>query len=135
MKYLKQFAVLCAFCFAGDLLSVPLGGKIPGNVLGLALLLIFLSLKWCKESHIYDIGEFLQQNMAFFFLPATMGILEALPQIGSKFGILLLISLITTFLTAAAAAFTVVIVIRLQSRGRIRRKIQKEAEETSCRKS
>ena len=134
MKYLKQFAILCAFCFAGDLLSVPLHGKIPGIVLGLDLLLIFLFLQWVKESHIYEVGEFLQQNMAFFFLPATLGILEALPQVGSQFGILLLISFITTFLTAAAAAFTVVFVIRLQSRRRIRREIQAETEEASCRK-
>lgn len=137
MKFLKQFAILCAFCFAGDLLSIPLQGKIPGNVLGMILLLLFLSLKWIRESHIYEIGEFLQQNMAFFFLPATLGILEALPQVGSQFGIILLISFLTTFFTAAAAAFTVIFVIRLQNRHRIRREVQQHGtaqEESSCRK-
>ncbi|MGM9650231.1 MAG: CidA/LrgA family protein [Butyricicoccaceae bacterium] len=128
MKYLKQFATLCGFCFAGDLVSTLLNGKIPGNVLGLALLLIFLCLNWVKQSQIHELSSFFQQNMAFFFLPATLGILEALPQVGSQFGILLLISFITTFLTAGATAFTVVFVIRLQSRRRIRREIEAEKE-------
>ncbi|MGN1031139.1 MAG: CidA/LrgA family protein [Butyricicoccaceae bacterium] len=128
MKYLKQFSILCAFCFAGDLLSVPLGGKIPGNVLGIALLLVFLCMKWVRESQFQEVGTFLQQNMAFFFLPASLGILEVLPQIGSKFGILLLISVITTFLTAAAAALTVIFVVRLQNRSKAKK------EEAACRK-
>ena len=44
MKYLKQLGVLLACCIAGDALSILLRGALPGNVLGLALLLVLLVL-------------------------------------------------------------------------------------------
>ena len=42
MKYLKQLGVLLACCIAGDALSILLRGALPGNVLGMVLLLLLL---------------------------------------------------------------------------------------------
>ena len=42
MNYLKQLAILLACCVAGDALSILMHGALPGNVLGLALLLLLL---------------------------------------------------------------------------------------------
>ena len=76
MKYLKQLALLLACCVGGNLISALLHGALPGNVLGLTLLLALLICRAVKLHHVEDTADFLLQNMAFFFLPACLGILD-----------------------------------------------------------
>lgn len=118
MKYLRQLGVLLACCAAGDTLSILLRGALPGNVLGLTLLLLLLALGWVRPHHVEDTADFLLQNMAFFFLPACLGVLEVFAQIKSEILGILAVCVLTTLCTAAATALTVHIVCRLQRRGR-----------------
>lgn len=117
MKYLKQLGVLLACCIAGDALSILLRGALPGNVLGLALLLVLLVLGAVRPGHVEDTADFLLQNMAFFFLPACLGVLEVFSQIKSEILAILAVCVLTTLCTAAATALTVHLVCRLQRRG------------------
>ena len=94
---MKQLGVLLACCVGGSLLSLLLRGLLPGNVLGLTLLLALLIFGAVRLHHVESVADFLLQNMAFFFLPAMLGVL-------------------TTLCTAAATALTVHIVFRLQHR-------------------
>ena len=48
MKYLKQLALLLACCVGGNLISALLHGALPGNVLGLTLLLALLICRAVK---------------------------------------------------------------------------------------
>ena len=116
MKYLKQLGVLLACCVAGDALSILLGGALPGNVLGLALLLILLVLGWVRPHHVENTADFLLQNMAFFFLPACLGVLEIFALIKSEILAILAVCVLTTLCTAATTALTVHVVYRLQCR-------------------
>lgn len=116
MKYLKQLGVLLACCAVGDALSILLRGALPGNVLGLTLLLLLLVLGRVHLRHVQDTSDFLLQNMAFFFLPACLGVLEIFAQIKSEILAILAVCVLTTLCTAAATAFTVHIVFRLQNR-------------------
>ena len=118
MKYLRQLGVLLACCAAGDALSILLRGALPGNVLGLTLLLLLLALGWVRPHHVEDTADFLLQNMAFFFLPACLGVLEVFAQIKSEILCILAVCVLTTLCTAAATSLTVHIVCRLQRRGR-----------------
>ena len=116
MKYLRQLGVLLACCAAGDALSILLRGALPGNVLGLTLLLLLLALGWIRPHHVEDTADFLLQNMAFFFLPACLGVLEIFTQIKSEILAMIAVCVLTTLCTAAATALTVHIVFRLQHR-------------------
>ena len=116
MKYLRQLGVLLACCAAGDALSILLRGALPGNVLGLTLLLLLLALGWVRPHHVEDTADFLLQNMAFFFLPACLGVLEIFAQIKNEILAMLAVCVLTTLCTAAATALTVHIVFRLQHR-------------------
>nr|WP_297173665.1 CidA/LrgA family protein [uncultured Agathobaculum sp.] len=118
MNYLKQLAVLLACCVAGDALSILLRGALPGNVLGLALLLVLLAWGKVRPRHIEGTADFLLQNMAFFFLPACLGVLEIFEQIRSEALAILAVCVLTTLCTAAATALTVHLVCRLRSRAR-----------------
>ena len=55
-------------------------------------------------------------NMAFFFLPACLGVLEIFAQIKNEILAMLAVCVLTTLCTAAATALTVHIVFRLQHR-------------------
>ncbi|MFR5251561.1 MAG: CidA/LrgA family protein [Butyricicoccus sp.] len=67
---MKQLGVLLACCVGGSLLSLLLRGLLPGNVLGLTLLLALLIFGAVRLHHVESVADFLLQNMAFFFLPA-----------------------------------------------------------------
>lgn len=116
MNYIRQLGVLIACCVAGDALSILLHGALPGNVLGLTLLLLLLIFGPVRMDHVEHSADFLLQNMAFFFLPACLGVLEIFAQIKSEILAMLAVCVLTTLCTAAATAFTVHIVFRLQHR-------------------
>ncbi|MGO5028381.1 CidA/LrgA family protein [Candidatus Agathobaculum pullicola] len=116
MNYIRQLGVLIACCVAGDALSILLHGALPGNVLGLTLLLLLLIFGPVRMDHVEHSADFLLQNMAFFFLPACLGVLEIFAQIKSEILAILAVCVLTTLFTAAATAFTVHIVFRLQHR-------------------
>lgn len=92
-----------------------LSGKIPGNVIGMLLFFILLMLGFVKLHHIEEVSEFFLKNMAFFFIPACLGILDAYPQIKSQLFPILFICIVTTFITAAATALTVKLVLKIQT--------------------
>ena len=117
MKYLRQLAILFALCVAGDLLSALCRNKLPGNVLGMSLLFLLLSFGIIKLNHVEDTADFFLKNMAFFFLPACLGILNVFPQIKAELLPILFIIILTTLITSAVAAVTVHLVLKLQSRG------------------
>ena len=75
---MKQLGVLLACSVGGSLLSLLLRGLLPGNVLGLTLLLALLIFGAVRLHHVESVADFLLQNMAFFFLPAMLGVLEIL---------------------------------------------------------
>lgn len=117
MKYLRQLAILFAFCVAGNALGALLGGKLPGNVLGMTLLFLALAVGLVKLCHVENAADFFLQNMAFFFLPACLGVIDVFPVIKSDLLAILAVILITTVITAAVTAGTVHLVLRIQSRG------------------
>ncbi|MGE4548679.1 MAG: CidA/LrgA family protein [Intestinibacillus sp.] len=118
MKYLRQLAILFALCVAGDLLSALCGNKLPGNVLGMSLLFLLLAFGVIRLNHVEDAADFFLKNMAFFFLPACLGILNVFPQIRTQLLPILAVIILTTLITSAVTAVTVHLVLKFQSRGR-----------------
>lgn len=116
MKHLRQLAILFAFCVAGDLLSLMCAGKLPGNVLGMSLLFLLLACGAVRLNQVERAADFFLQNMAFFFLPACIGILDVYPQIKARLLPIAAVIILSTLLTASAAAGTVRLVLQLQAR-------------------
>jgi holin-like protein len=81
------------------------------------LLLILLISKLIKVEHIKELSEFLLSNMAFFFVPAGIAIIEQYSLLKGKILILLFVCIITTILTFLATAFTVSTVMRIMHKG------------------
>ncbi len=72
---LQGFVLLLMFQLVGEGLSNLLGLPIPGNVIGMALLLIALMIGLVKEERIQEASDLLLSYMALFFVPAGVGVM------------------------------------------------------------
>jgi holin-like protein len=104
MKVLIQLAVIIGICLAGNAVSAVLPFAFPGSISAMVILLILLCTGLFKPEFFSDTGLWLQKNMAFFFLPANISVMEQFELISHYWLQILFICLITTILTFAAAA-------------------------------
>ncbi len=116
VNYLRELGVILAICVIGEVISVLIGGALPANVLGMILLLALLATRLIKARQVEHAADFFLKNMAIFFLPVSLGILDIYAQIKSQFIAIIAVCVITTFLTALATAATVHYILILQSK-------------------
>lgn len=114
MKIMLQVAIIFTICLFGEGISSILPINMPGSVVSMILLFLLLLSKVVKEENIKETADFFLKNMAFFFIPAGVAIMEYFDLIKDKIFAFLLVCIITTVLTFAATAWTVIGVIRLQ---------------------
>src|SRR5690349_6339098 len=104
-------AILLLFNFLGVILHDYAHVPLPGNVLGLLLLLAALSLKVVKLHHVEDSAAFLLKHMMLLFAPVIVGALAMTQLLAANWLPLLatitLSTIVTLLATAAvASAFT-----------------------------
>jgi len=116
MKMMYQIGILFGVCLIGQTISVFLPIPFPGSVLSMIILFLLLYFRVIKVDHIRQKADFLLKNMAFFFIPAGIGILSSFDLIRSSILPLLTIIVVTTILTFGATALTVQGVITLQDK-------------------
>ena len=121
MKILTQLAIVFGICLVGECISAILPFAFPSSVIGMIILFLLLLVKIIKERHIKDVSQFLLKNMAFFFIPAGVCIIEQYTALKGNILTLLLICLVTTFLTFTASAYAVTGTIKLMDKIRSRR--------------
>ncbi|MDS9471283.1 CidA/LrgA family holin-like protein [Sporosarcina pasteurii] len=98
-----QIAGLYLLSVLGEFISNLLSLSIPGSIIGLLLLLVGLHLRIIPESFIQEGAGLLLIILPLFFIPATVGIVQH-PEFLSVKGIfLILIVMISTFLTMIVA--------------------------------
>lgn len=78
MQVIIGFLILLVFYFVGQFLSYLIGGFIPGNIIGMILLFCALYFKLLNPERVKTIATGLTRNMAIFFVPAGVGLLESL---------------------------------------------------------
>lgn len=71
----RGMALLLLLQFLGEMLSSWLSLPVPGNVLGMGMLLIALSVGWIKVEWLEEAADLLLSNMALFFVPAGVGVM------------------------------------------------------------
>ncbi len=81
MKIIKQIFIILLFYVLGEMAAFGIKALfptvfIPGTIIGLALMLVALLSKKLKLGDVDDVGSFLTSNMAFFFIPAAVSVLE-----------------------------------------------------------
>ena len=116
MKIITQCGLLFFICLCGMFLARLFPFPVPASVVSMLLLFGLLLAGAVRPSALKETSDVLLGNMAFFFLPSGVGILAHVDTIKGSTLALLAVCFVTTFLTFAASAGTVVAVAALQRR-------------------
>ena len=84
----------------GELVSSLLSNIItmPGTIIGMIILFLLLQFKIMKEETIKDVADFLLGNMAIFFVPAGVSLINSLGLITENMLVLLLSGTVATII-------------------------------------
>ena len=77
MKYVKQFLIILAVSFLGELLKYVLPFPVPASIYGMVLMFVGLMLGWIPLESVKDVGKFLIEIMPLMFIPAGVGLMNS----------------------------------------------------------
>lgn len=112
MKNIIQLAIIVAICVAGNIIQETFNVPIPGNIIGMLLLLTLLLTNTLKLSMIEDISNFMLKHLSFFFIPAAVGLITCFSILDGKWFTLMFISLVSTIIIVVVTGLTVQILMK-----------------------
>ncbi len=115
MKILLQLTLIFALCMVCDAISAILPFIMPGSVLAMIILFLLFVTKVMHVSKIKESADFLQQVMAFFFIPPSVSLMEHLSLLGDLIVPLIVINVVAVFICFAVTGWTVQFVIKIQN--------------------
>lgn len=101
MKYIRQFAIILAVSFAGELLRLWIPLPVPASIYGLVLLLLGLRSGLIRIEHVKETGAFLIEIMPLMFIPAAVGLLDSWQVIRLELAPIAVITIATTVIVMA----------------------------------
>lgn len=116
MKIIIQVAIIFSICWVSQIIEALLPIAFPASVIGMILLLLLLLSGVLRVDHIREKSDFLLSNMAFFFIPAGVSVINYFDVLASALLPLLVICVVSTVLTFAVTAYAVRLTRRLMDR-------------------
>ena len=96
---IQGLLILLGFQAAGELLSWSLLPRLPGPVLGLVLLLVFLRWRRRVPDSVERVGSGILAHLGLLFVPASVGVVLFAPQLREHGAALLVALLVSVLLT------------------------------------
>ena len=116
MKYVNQFCIILAFSFAGEILNCLIPLPVPASIYGLLLMFLALEFKIIKVHHVKEVSSFLLGIMSIFFVPSSVGFINALPLM-NKYGLqFFLIAIVSTVMVFAITGQVTQILMKIKNR-------------------
>ena len=116
MRFLIQLSIIFAVCLAGEFLSGIIPVTVPSSVMSMIILFVLLGCGIIKVYHIQSVSDFLLGHMAFFFVPAGVGLIDSFPQFADKLLPLLAVCTINTLITFIVTAAVVSLLSKRRNR-------------------
>lgn len=116
MKLMKELSIIFLVTLLGEVISYILPIAIPSSIIALLLMLILFLSKIIKPETIETSSNWILSNMAIFFIPACVSIIDHLNLLLSAWWQILVISIISFLLTFIAAGYTVVLIQKLMAK-------------------
>ena len=116
MKYLKQFLIILAISFIGEILKYIVPLPIPASIYGMVIMFICLQTKILKLDDVKSVGKFLIEIMPVMFIPAGVGLLTAWGILKPVCVPIILITVITTVVVMIVTGRVTQAVIRMDRR-------------------
>ena len=107
MKLFREAIIIFGIYLLGVLITDITGVPIPGNVIGMVILFLLLYLKVIKVEQISTISNFFLEHMAFFFIPAGVGLISSFSVIKNIWLQLLIVCFVTTAITMICTGLVV----------------------------
>lgn len=111
---LPAFALLLAFQLSGEVLRLALDLPLPGPVLGLVMLLLWLIVRGGPSEALRGTTSNFLQHLSLLFVPAGTGVMLHLDRLGSEWLPIAVALLVSTVLGMSVAA----LVLKALSRSR-----------------
>ena len=116
MKIIRQIGIIFTVCWLSQVIAEFLPFDFPASVIGMIFLFICLLRGMLKIEHIQEKSDFLLGNMAFFFVPAGVSIMNYFDILKSSAVQLLIICIVSTVITFAVTAYSVKLTMKLIDR-------------------
>lgn len=113
MKYIKQFLIILAISFIGELLKYLLPFPIPASIYGMAILFTGLMTGIIKLESVKETGKFLIEIMPVMFIPAGVGIMTSWGLLKSILVPVCIITVVTIVTVMAATGRVSQCIIRM----------------------
>ena len=125
MKIFREFLIILVLYFIGELLAETLNIPIPGNIIAMILLFLSLCTGIIKVEKVDTISNFFLDHLAFFFIPAGVGLMNSFDSIKSSAIQIVIICIVTTIIFMAVTG----IVVQFTSNMLSKRKLHKEIDD------
>lgn len=102
---LQGMVLLLLFQLLGEGVSTFFVLPIPGNVIGMALLLCALGVGWVKADWLQEAADLLLSYMAMFFVPAGVGVMLYFDLIGREWLPIIAGTIVSTFVVMAVTGW------------------------------
>ena len=97
----RGLTLLLLFQLCGEIISRSLDLPIPGNVMGMGLLLLGLIVGWIDVKWLEEAAEILLANMTLFFVPAGVGVMVYSDLIAAEWLPITVATVVSTFVVMA----------------------------------
>jgi len=118
-KFSMQLGILILIYHVGNSITHFFYLKIPGNVIGLVLLLLLLRLKVIKVEQIEMAAGWLLKHLGFFFIPISVGLMTLGHIIINKGIYILCVLVISAFIGLVTAGQTTQAVIKKKEKAKV----------------
>jgi len=112
MKLFREAIIILGIYLLGEFISQVLSLPIPGNILGMIILLFLLLTKVVKLEQIETTANFLLDHLAFFFIPAGVGLMTSVNIIKDSWLKLIVVCIATTIIIIASTGLIVQYITR-----------------------
>ena len=118
METLKQLGIILSILWIGNFIQSIFTLALPGNVIGMIILLLLFISNILKLNAIEKISTTLLDHLTFLFIPSAVGIITVLYLFKGNIISLLLIVFISFFVIMITTGLTVQFMIKLKNNKR-----------------
>lgn len=114
MKILSQLTIIFIVSLMGEAISLVVPFPLPGSIAAMGVMLILLFMRIVKEEQIRETSKYILDNIAIFFIPSCVGMIEHLELLQSSWWKILVVCSVSFFITFIATGYTVKAVLALR---------------------
>ena len=113
MKYVKQLSIILLISFVGEVLHSLLPLPVPASIYGLVLMFACLMTGVIRLEQVHMTARYLIDIMPLLFIPAGVGLLDALGVLKPVFVPIIVITLVSTIVVMGVSGMVTQVILRL----------------------